>query len=109
LVTARETLDSLGFQCQRGANPFPESRPLQVGTIGHDGGIFRLHVHVIGGDDPESAKLLRFRDWLGANPAHIEATVARERAALAGGPTDNIADNRAKQPFSRSLLAEEHP
>jgi GrpB-like predicted nucleotidyltransferase (UPF0157 family) len=64
---------------------------------------------VIGWDDSEAANLLRFRDRLRANPAHFDASVARKRAAPAGGRTDNVPYNRAKQPFSRSLLAEEHP
>jgi hypothetical protein len=34
--------------------------------------------------------------------------VASKRAALASGPTDNIAYNLAKQPVIRKLLAETH-
>jgi GrpB-like predicted nucleotidyltransferase (UPF0157 family) len=109
LATARETLDTLGFQRQQGANPFPESRPLRVGTVRYNGEPFRLHVHVIGWDDPEAADLLRFRDRLRADPALVEEYVASKRAALAGDSTDNIAYNRAKQPFIRGLLDGELP
>ncbi|HEX5166152.1 MAG TPA: GrpB family protein [Thermomicrobiales bacterium] len=109
LATAREALDSLGFQRQQGANPFPESRPLRLGAIDYDGETFRLHVHVVGWDDPEAAELLRFRDRLRADPALVEAYVASKRAALTAGPTDNIAYNRAKQPFIRGVIAEERP
>src|SRR5688500_16490862 len=66
LADARDTLDGLGFQRQTGLDPFPEERPLRVGTFAHDGTIYRLHVHVVAEDDAEAEELRRFRDRLRA-------------------------------------------
>src|SRR5262245_42794007 len=37
LAPARAVLDRLGFQKQTGPEPFPESRPMRVGAVEHDG------------------------------------------------------------------------
>ena len=47
LPDVKDVLKALGFQQQTGRNPFPEERPLRLGSIEHDGTRFRLHVHVI--------------------------------------------------------------
>jgi GrpB-like predicted nucleotidyltransferase (UPF0157 family) len=104
LAAARDTLDGLGFQRQAGADPFPEERPMRVGTCTHDGTTYRLHVHVISQNDPEAALLLRFRDQLRADSVLVAEYVASKRAALSNGPTDNIAYNLAKEPFIRGAL-----
>jgi GrpB-like predicted nucleotidyltransferase (UPF0157 family) len=105
LAAAREALDRLGFQRQTGKDPFPEDRPLRLGTFTHDGTTFRLHVHVIAENDPEATELRNFRDRLRANPALVAEYVASKRAALNAGPTDNLAYNRAKEPFIRNTIA----
>jgi GrpB-like predicted nucleotidyltransferase (UPF0157 family) len=104
LAAARDALDELGFQRQVGVDPFPEERPMRVGAIEHGGTTHRIHVHVICADDPEADELLRLRDQLRADPALVADYVASKRAALAGGPTDNITYNRAKQPVIRRIL-----
>lgn len=105
LATARDELDVLGFQRQTGADPFPEERPMRVGTFTHDETTFRLHVHVVAEDDPEPEKLLRFRDRLRSDPALVAEYVASKKAALTAGPTDNIAYNLAKESFIHGALA----
>ena len=47
LPEVKDVLNALGFQRQTGRNPFPEDRPLRLGSIEHDGTRFRLHAHVI--------------------------------------------------------------
>lgn len=101
LAAARGALDGLGFQRQRGTDPFPKERPLRVGSIQHDEATFRLHVHVVADNDPEAAEQLRFRDRLRADPALMEAYVARKRAVLAASARNNIAYNRGKEQFIR--------
>src|ERR1700722_8828267 len=54
LAAARETLDRLGFQRQTSRDPFPEERPMRVGSVEHDGERFLLHVHVIAADAREA-------------------------------------------------------
>ncbi len=111
LAAARDALDGLGFQRQSGADPFPEERPLRVGTYEYDGDTFRLHVHVIVEDDPEAREQIYFRDRLSADQALIDEYVAAKRESLAGltrpdGIAPNIAYNAGKHPFIRRILAE---
>ena len=53
LEVVKELLDRLGFQGRDGGDPFPETRPLRVGSWVHDGEAFLLHVHVIPETSPE--------------------------------------------------------
>ena len=59
LALAKRTLDELGFQRQGTRDPFPEDRPMRIGTVAHNGKRFRVHVHVIAVDAAESAELGR--------------------------------------------------
>jgi GrpB-like predicted nucleotidyltransferase (UPF0157 family) len=90
LGAARDLLDALGFQRQTGRDPFPEERPMRMGSLVHDGATFRLHVHVIAADSPEVAEFRSFRDRLRADPGLVAAYVAAKRAILADGCTDPI-------------------
>jgi GrpB-like predicted nucleotidyltransferase (UPF0157 family)/mannose-6-phosphate isomerase-like protein (cupin superfamily) len=90
LAAARDLLDALGFQRQTGRDPFPEDRPMRVGSLVHDGVAFNLHVHVIAASSPEVRQLRGFRDRLRADPAMTAAYVAAKRAILADGCTDPI-------------------
>src|SRR5947207_2534329 len=47
LGRARAVLDDLGFQKQTGPEPFPETRPMRVGCVEHNGRSFQIHAHVI--------------------------------------------------------------
>jgi GrpB-like predicted nucleotidyltransferase (UPF0157 family) len=105
LADARDTLDGLGFQRQTGLDPFPEERPLRVGTIAHDGTVYRLHVHVVAEADAEATQLRYFRDQLRADPALLAEYVASKQAALASGVSNNIAYGQAKEPVIRKALA----
>lgn len=104
LVAARDTLDELGFQRQGGPDPFPEERPLRLGSIEHDGETFRIHAHVIAMDDPEAKEQLHFRDTLRADPALVDEYVASKRAALTRDGLDNIAYNEVKAPFIKRVI-----
>src|SRR5262249_19887567 len=52
LAAARDLLDALGFQKQTGRDPFPEDRPMRVGSLVQDGTAFNLHVHVVAASSP---------------------------------------------------------
>src|SRR5262249_23014880 len=90
LEAARDVLDALGFQRQSTRDPFPEERPMRVGSLEHDGSVYRLHVHVIAAGSPEVAQLLGFRDRLRADPRLVAAYVARKREIVAAGVTDSV-------------------
>jgi GrpB-like predicted nucleotidyltransferase (UPF0157 family)/mannose-6-phosphate isomerase-like protein (cupin superfamily) len=104
LAEARESLDRLGFQRQGGRDPFPEDRPMRVGSVGCQGARFLLHAHVIAADSPEVAVMRAFRDRLRADPGLADAYVARKRAIVAAGVTDPVDYCNAKGGFVQSVL-----
>ena len=56
LAEARRALDGLGFHRQAGAEAFPESRPMRVGSVRYFGRTYRTHVHVIEAGAGEAAR-----------------------------------------------------
>jgi GrpB-like predicted nucleotidyltransferase (UPF0157 family) len=76
LPEVKDVLKALGSQQQTGRNPFPEERPLRLGSIVYDGTRFRLHAHVIPVDSPEVLELRTFRDRLRGEPMLLEQYVA---------------------------------
>ncbi|MCC6792219.1 MAG: GrpB family protein [Thermomicrobiales bacterium] len=104
LAAARDTIDALGFQRQANRDPFPEERPLRVGTIEHDGDRFRIHVHVIAAGDAEAIEQIGFRDALRADPELLAEYDALKRQVVAAGVVDNVAYNQGKEAFIRRVL-----
>ena len=104
LSELKTVLDQLGFQKQTTRDPFPESRPMRVGAVKHDGKIFRLHVHVIAIDSEEATELRRFRDRLRADENLKRDYVARKRAIIESGISDTVDYSEAKGPFIREAL-----
>jgi GrpB-like predicted nucleotidyltransferase (UPF0157 family) len=90
LEDVKAVLDLLGFQRQSTRDPFPEDRPMRVGSIQHDGRPFRLHVHVIADTSPEPHMLRNFRDRLRADAALRAAYVLRKRQIIAEGIVDSV-------------------
>jgi GrpB-like predicted nucleotidyltransferase (UPF0157 family) len=88
LAAARAALDALGFQRQQGPDPWPEERPMRVGSIEQAGALFLIHAHVICVVDPEVEANRSFRDRLRADSAMVAAYVARKRAIIDGGVSD---------------------
>src|SRR4051812_19576823 len=46
LAAIKAALEDLGFQRQRSRDPWPEDRPMRIGTLAHDDTTFLLHFHV---------------------------------------------------------------
>jgi mannose-6-phosphate isomerase-like protein (cupin superfamily)/GrpB-like predicted nucleotidyltransferase (UPF0157 family) len=90
LPQVREGLDTLGFQRQTGRDPFPEERPMRIGSIEYDGTWFLLHAHVIVLNSPEVAELRSFRDRLLGDAALLDQYVALKRRIIAEGVTDSL-------------------
>ncbi len=97
-------LESLGFQKQTGRDPFPEDRPMRVGSVSHDGETFWLHVHVIPANSPEVDELRFFRTCLRNDPELLRLYVARKQEIIAGGTTDPIDYRREKGKFIKEVL-----
>jgi GrpB-like predicted nucleotidyltransferase (UPF0157 family) len=104
LAAVKELLERLGFQPQGGRDPFPEDRPMRVGSVACGGEVFLLHVHVIPADSPEVDEMRFFRACLRADPDLMKAYVARKRAIIDGGVTDSLEYCRLKGEFVRDVL-----
>jgi GrpB-like predicted nucleotidyltransferase (UPF0157 family) len=106
LAAARDALAALGFQPQPGPDPWPEERPMRVGSVRHEGDRFALHVHVVALGSAEAGWDLGFRDRLRSDPALAAAYVARKREIVAEGVTDGNAYAHAKGPFIERAMGE---
>lgn len=109
LARARTVLDGLGFQKQEGPEPFPETRPMRVGGVEHDGRPFWIHAHVIALDSPEHGELVWFRETLRGDSAFRQRYEARKRAVLALGIHDPLEYCKAKGEFITEFLKGRHP
>jgi GrpB-like predicted nucleotidyltransferase (UPF0157 family) len=105
LAETRAALDALGFQRQTFGDPFPEERPMRVGTVRLGGRRYRVHVHVIAAASPEVMALRRFRDLLRDHRELASAYVQRKRALIAAGVVGSPAYSEAKGGFIRAALA----
>jgi GrpB-like predicted nucleotidyltransferase (UPF0157 family) len=88
LGVINDALFALGFGRQRNRDPFPETRPMRIGTFDHEGETFLLHVRVVPESGPETAELRDFRDRLRADPGLVAEYVAAKRAILEAGVCD---------------------
>jgi GrpB-like predicted nucleotidyltransferase (UPF0157 family) len=104
LARARTVLDDLGFQKQTGRDPFPESRPMRVGSIKHREHLFRVHVHVIALDADECHELIFFREALRANEELRQRYQEHKQAILAMGIVDSFDYCEAKGAFITDVL-----
>jgi GrpB-like predicted nucleotidyltransferase (UPF0157 family) len=103
LAAINDALFALGFGRQRNRDPFPETRPMRIGAIAHEGETFLLHVHVVPEHGSETAELRDFRDRLRAEPALVAEYVAAKRAILAAGVRDSVDYAEKKGAFIAAL------
>jgi len=104
LNSARQALDRIGFQRQGGPAPFPESRPMRVGSFAHFGRSYRIHAHVMESGSAEAQDLICFRDLLRRDIDLRRAYEAEKRAILARGITKGNEYSEAKGEFIRRAL-----
>lgn len=104
LPHVKKALEDLGFQRQGTRDPFPEDRPMRVGSLEHDGDSFRLHVHVVPAGSAEPEEFRNFRDRLRSDPELLRGCVDRKRRIIEGGTTDTIEYARTKGAFVRQVL-----
>jgi GrpB-like predicted nucleotidyltransferase (UPF0157 family) len=102
LERVRAGIDSLGFQRQSSRDPFPETRPMRIGSVLFDRTRFRLHVHVLTEESPEVAVLRRFRDQLIADPGLRARYAALKDQIIESGITDTVAYCEQKEEFFQS-------
>lgn len=104
MEAVRETLDRLGFQPQPHRDPFPEDRPMRVGSVVHEGEVFLLHIHAVPAASPEVDEMRFFRACLRGDPELLKMYVARKRQILASGVTDSTDYCSQKGEFIRQVL-----
>jgi GrpB-like predicted nucleotidyltransferase (UPF0157 family) len=100
----KELLERLGFQRQTGDDPFPEDRPMRVGSWAEDGETFLLHVHVIPASSPEVEGMRFLRACLRADAELMKAYVKQKKKIIAGGVTDSLEYCKAKGEFLKTVL-----
>lgn len=106
LAAAREAIDRLGFQPQRAGRPFPEDRPMRVGTVSFGDQCFRVHVHIIADAVDEVSDIRHFRDALIAEGELRLAYEAKKRDIIAGGVKSTAEYTEAKTAFITGVIAE---
>ncbi len=109
LGRARTVLQELGFQSQGGPEPFPETRPMRVGCVEHDGRAHRIHAHVIALGSEEHEELVWFRDALCSDPALRRSYEEKKRAIVSAGIHDALDYCKAKGAFITQTLARRLP
>jgi GrpB-like predicted nucleotidyltransferase (UPF0157 family) len=106
LEAAKDVLDSMGFQRQKGREPWPETRPMRVASILAFDGAFRIHAHVIERDGGEHREPLALRDALRQDPQLRNAYENVKQRIVQNGITDSLDYSNAKNSFIVSALAQ---
>ena len=104
LNAVRDALDTLGFQRQTGRDPFPEGRPMRIGSVEFESARFMIHAHVIAADSAEVEEFRSFRDRLSADHALRDEYVALKKRILAAGVTDRLEYTIRKGEFLAGIL-----
>jgi GrpB-like predicted nucleotidyltransferase (UPF0157 family) len=89
LEMAKQALSELGFQRQQSRDPFPEERPMRVGSIEQAGQVYLIHAHVLAAASSEVEQLLLFRDILRSDAALAHAYEHEKQRILAEGVRDS--------------------
>lgn len=104
LEKTKDALSSLGFQHQPHKDPFPENRPMRVGSIDYKGIVFQIHAHVIEKDDTEAFSTLKFRDMLRKDKRLRDRYIQCKRQILQAGTTESLDYWRAKSAFIEKVI-----
>lgn len=105
LESAKESLDSVGFEAQPHREPFGKDRPMKVGAITFNNKVFQIHVHVIEEGNGEAATMIKFRDRLREDYSLMKEYMRCKREILEGGVTDSLEYCKAKQRFIEDVLS----
>jgi GrpB-like predicted nucleotidyltransferase (UPF0157 family) len=105
LEATKAGLAALGYQPQTSRDPFPEERPMRVGSFVFGGKKYSIHAHVIAMNSPEVEEFRRFREMLKADARLLEEYVVVKRRILAAGVSDSVEYAVNKGVFVEGVLA----
>jgi GrpB-like predicted nucleotidyltransferase (UPF0157 family) len=104
LQTVKDVLADLGFEPQPHFDPFPENRPMRVGSYEYMGAVYLIHVHVIKEDSPEVYEMRAFRDRLRYDRTLQTEYVVYKNRIIQSGFTSSTEYARAKGKFIQEIL-----
>lgn len=102
LDRAKSAVDELGFQRWEAPGAHPDSRPVRIGAIEHDGTVFRIHVHLLEAGMAEVEEQRAFRDRLRADPQLVAEYIATKQEIIERGITWGPSFGEAKSAFIRA-------
>jgi 5-(carboxyamino)imidazole ribonucleotide synthase len=96
-------LYELGFGPQTGADPWPPTRPMLIGSVDVEGAVFNIHCHVIP-DRAEFEADLAFRDALRADPDLMDDYARLKTSIIAAGPAGSLDYTNRKAAWISDVL-----
>jgi len=104
LPTIKQVLAELGFQPQPHFDPFPENRPMRVGSYEYMGKVYLVHAHVISEDSPEVNEIRTFRDRLRYDRTLQIQYFDQKKRIILSGVTNSTDYARHKGDFIQYVL-----
>lgn len=104
LESINSSLFGSGFRRQTTRDPFPEDRPMRVGTLSMHERNFRVHIHIIPAESNEVWELRAFRDALIADSSLRESYSALKVSIIEAGTKDSVEYAHRKSDFMRDVL-----
>lgn len=104
LELAKKGLEIIGFQKQISIDPFPESRPMRVGSIKLKNKIYRIHAHVIMFGCREHFELIYLREQLIINAKLKKYYEKVKQRIIKSGITDSLKYSIEKGKFIKSNI-----
>jgi GrpB-like predicted nucleotidyltransferase (UPF0157 family) len=104
LELTKNGLESLGFQKQVSTDPFPESRPMRVGSIKLKNKNYKIHAHVIKFGCREHFELVYLRELLNMNATLRKNYEQMKKKIIEKGITNSLEYCIEKGKFIRSQI-----
>ena len=104
LEAAKAALAKLGFQRQGSREPFPEDRPMRVGSVEHGGHRYLIHAHVVAASAPEAEEMIWFRDRLRCDAELTREYEVEKRRILSNDVRDGVEYAERKGAFVQAVL-----
>lgn len=104
LSSASTLLQALGFHAQTSRNPFPEERPMRIGSLQHMGHHYLIHAHIVSAQSPEVDEMLWYRGRLKMDTQLRTQYVAEKRRILLEGVADSTQYAERKGAYIQAQL-----